>query len=97
MIINVVEDFTDTPGARYKTQGSFSGEEFRDNEAKIPEEELHQKDTSKPETSINDKYQIHSNNEEKRRENNSNIVNYETSMFSSEIFAITKYFNSLPR
>lgn len=30
MIINVVEDFTDTPGARYKTQGSFSGEEFRD-------------------------------------------------------------------
>lgn len=31
MIINVVNDFTDTPGARYKTQGSFSGEEFRDN------------------------------------------------------------------
>lgn len=30
MIIEVVKDFTDTPGARYKSQGSFSGEEFRD-------------------------------------------------------------------
>ena len=31
MNINIlVKDFTDTPGARYKSQGSFSGEEFRD-------------------------------------------------------------------
>ena len=30
MIIDIVRDFTDTPGARYKTQGSYSGEEFRD-------------------------------------------------------------------
>ena len=29
MIISVVNDFTDTPGARYKSQGSYSGEEFR--------------------------------------------------------------------
>ena len=31
VIINVAKDFTETPGARYKTQGAFSGEEFRDN------------------------------------------------------------------
>ncbi|MDE6284799.1 MAG: STAS-like domain-containing protein [Bacilli bacterium] len=30
MVIDVVKDFTDTPGARFKWQGSFSGEEFRD-------------------------------------------------------------------
>lgn len=30
MIIEVAKDFTDTPGARYKSQGSYSGEEFRD-------------------------------------------------------------------
>lgn len=30
MIIDIVKEFTDTPGARYKTQGSYSGEEFRD-------------------------------------------------------------------
>ncbi len=30
MIIEVVKDFTDTPGARYISQGSYSGEEFRD-------------------------------------------------------------------
>ena len=29
MNINVVNDFTDTPGARYKKQGPFSGEQFR--------------------------------------------------------------------
>ena len=31
IMINVAKDFTETPGARYKTQGAFSGEEFRDN------------------------------------------------------------------
>lgn len=30
MIINVVNNFTDLPGARYRSQGSYSGEEFRD-------------------------------------------------------------------
>jgi hypothetical protein len=29
MIIKVTNDFTDTPGARYKNQGPYSGEEFR--------------------------------------------------------------------
>ena len=29
-MINVAKEFTETPGARYKTQGAFSGEEFRD-------------------------------------------------------------------
>lgn len=28
--INLVRDFTAAPGARYKWQGAFSGEEFRD-------------------------------------------------------------------
>lgn len=28
--INVAEDFTDKPGARYESQGSNSGEKFRD-------------------------------------------------------------------
>lgn len=28
--INIARDFTDTPGGRYKSQGQFSGEEFRD-------------------------------------------------------------------
>lgn len=31
VMINVAKEFTETPGARYKTQGAFSGEEFRDN------------------------------------------------------------------
>lgn len=30
MIINVCKDFTETPGARYRSEGKFSGEEFRD-------------------------------------------------------------------
>lgn len=30
MIIEIAKDFTDTPGARYRTQGSYSGQEFRD-------------------------------------------------------------------
>lgn len=30
IMINVAKEFTETPGARYKTQGAFSGEEFRD-------------------------------------------------------------------
>lgn len=30
MIIKVAEDYTDTPGARYYTQGPYPGEEFRD-------------------------------------------------------------------
>ena len=29
-IIRVVTDFTDTPGARLRSQGDFSGEEFRE-------------------------------------------------------------------
>lgn len=28
--INIANDFTDTPGPRYKTDGDFSGEEFRE-------------------------------------------------------------------
>lgn len=27
--INIAKDFSDTPGARYKSDGDFSGEEFR--------------------------------------------------------------------
>ena len=27
-LINIVEDFTDTPGARYTTDGDYSGQEF---------------------------------------------------------------------
>jgi len=30
MVIKISEDFTKTPGARYKTDGDFSGEEFRE-------------------------------------------------------------------
>ncbi|WP_462282192.1 STAS-like domain-containing protein [Ruminococcus champanellensis] len=30
MTINICRDFTETPGARYKSEGEFSGEEFRD-------------------------------------------------------------------
>lgn len=30
MLISVVKDYTDKPGARYETQGPFSGERFRD-------------------------------------------------------------------
>lgn len=30
MLIKVVEEYTDTPGARYYKQGPFPGEEFRD-------------------------------------------------------------------
>ena len=30
MTINVVEEYTDKPGARYESQGSHSGEKFRD-------------------------------------------------------------------
>lgn len=29
--INIAEDFTDTPGARYYDDGDYSGQEFRDN------------------------------------------------------------------
>ena len=28
--INIANDFTDTPGPRYKTDGEYSGEEFRE-------------------------------------------------------------------
>lgn len=45
--IKVCEEFTDTPGARYKSDGKYSGEEFRDeilvpkyNEAKEKGEKL---------------------------------------------------------
>lgn len=30
MIIHIATDFTETPGARYRVEGDFSGEEFRD-------------------------------------------------------------------
>lgn len=30
IIINIAKDFSDTPGFRYKDQGAFSGEEFRE-------------------------------------------------------------------
>lgn len=30
MIINISKDFSPTPGARYKSEGKYSGEEFRD-------------------------------------------------------------------
>lgn len=30
MVINICKDFSDTPNARYKTEGAFSGEEFRE-------------------------------------------------------------------
>ena len=30
MIINIAKDFSRTPGARYKTEGKYSGEEFRE-------------------------------------------------------------------
>lgn len=29
-MINILKDFTSTPGARYKSDGDFSGEEFRE-------------------------------------------------------------------
>lgn len=28
--INISQDFSETPGARYRTEGDFSGEQFRD-------------------------------------------------------------------
>ena len=47
MRINICEDFTNTPGARYKSEGPFSGEEFREtllepkfNEAKVNRDKL---------------------------------------------------------
>ncbi len=30
-LINIVQDFTDTPGARYRTDGDYSGQEFLEN------------------------------------------------------------------
>ena len=30
MDINICKDFSNTPGARYKSEGAFSGEEFRE-------------------------------------------------------------------
>ena len=30
MILSVVNDFCETPGPRFKSEGNFSGEEFRD-------------------------------------------------------------------
>lgn len=31
IILNIAKDFSRCPGARYKTEGDFSGEEFREN------------------------------------------------------------------
>ena len=30
MTIRISSDFSETPGARYRSEGDFSGEEFRD-------------------------------------------------------------------
>lgn len=30
MILSIVKDFCETPGPRFKSEGNFSGEEFRD-------------------------------------------------------------------
>lgn len=30
ILINICNDFSETPGARYRTEGPFSGEEFRE-------------------------------------------------------------------
>ena len=30
IVINIVNEFTDTPGARYKSEGDYSGELFRE-------------------------------------------------------------------
>ena len=30
ILINICNDFTDTPGARYRSEGDFAGEEFRE-------------------------------------------------------------------
>ena len=30
IVINIANDFTDTPGARYKSEGDYSGELFRE-------------------------------------------------------------------
>jgi len=35
MKIKISVDFSDTPGARYKNEGKFSGEEFRENLLRI--------------------------------------------------------------
>lgn len=31
MTINICKEFSETPGARYRSEGKYSGEEFRDN------------------------------------------------------------------
>ena len=33
--INIANDFSDTPGGRYKSEGKYSGEEFRENILKV--------------------------------------------------------------
>ena len=35
MEINIVKEFTDTPGGRYIKQGPYSGEEFRETILKV--------------------------------------------------------------
>lgn len=44
--INIVQDFTDTPGARYRTDGDYSGQEFLENILK-PKFELALKEKQK--------------------------------------------------
>ena len=40
MIINICKDFSETPGARYRLEGDFSGEEFREDILKPKFEEI---------------------------------------------------------
>ena len=40
MTINICNDFSETPGARYRSEGDFSGEEFREDVLKPKFEEI---------------------------------------------------------
>ncbi|MFA6250275.1 MAG: hypothetical protein WC686_02080 [Candidatus Shapirobacteria bacterium] len=45
--VNIAKDFTLTPGARYRTDGKFSGEEFYEDVLKARIDEVWSKDNSK--------------------------------------------------